>query len=179
MEEIEKTLKDLKAELVEAGMPEEEAEAFKTKGQVLSVLNTLKAKQAVEKVKTLEEVETPAEKKQFEKQWLSKAMIMKKRLEEQPKVRFLLPLEGDEKPGIIEDRIDKNGESYQFLVSGAYETVQLNGYKYLIPKGVYCNIPEQVADVLAKSYHQTQTAGSTISMDRVDNKTGKPMKDIM
>ena len=175
----ERTLKELQKELVKLGMPEEEAKSFNTKAQVLAVINTLDAKKAVEKVKTLEEVESPAEKKAFEQQWLSKAMIMKKKLEAQPKVRFLLPLEGSEKQGVVEWRTGKNGEKYQYVVSGSVETVQLNGYKYFIPKGIFVDIPEQVAQVLSESYKLTASAGSNISMDRIDDKTGKPMRDIM
>jgi len=175
----ERTLKELQKELVKLGMPEEEVKSFNTKAQVLAVINTLDAKKAVEKVKTLEEVESPTEKKAFEQQWLSKAMIMKKRLEEQPKVRFLLPLEGSEKQGVVEWRTGKNGEKYQYVVSGSVETVQLNGYKYFIPKGVFVDIPEQIAQVLSESYKLTAAAGSNISMDRIDDKTGKPMRDIM
>jgi hypothetical protein len=179
MEQPEKTLKELQAELVSLGMPEEETKTFNTKAQIVAVLHTLKAKDAVEKVKTLEEVESPAEKKAFEAKWLSKAMLMKRRLESQPLVRTLLPLEGSEKQGVVEWRTDKKGEKYQYVVSGAYETVQLNGYKYIIPKGVYCDVPEQIAEVLANAYHQTQAAGADISLDRIDDRTGKPMRDVI
>lgn len=181
MEEIqaEKTLKELQAELVSLGMPEEETKTFNTKAQILAVLNTFKAKEAVEKVKTLEDIETPAEKKAFEEQWVSKALKMKRLLESQPLVRTLLPLEGSEKPGVVEWRTDKKGEKYQYVVSGSYETVQLNGYKYIIPKGVYCDVPQQIAEVLANAYHQTQQAGANISLDRIDERTGKPMRDVI
>ena len=179
MEQIEKTAKELKAELVELGMPAEEVDAFNSKAQLLSVINTMKAKKVVERVDTLEEKETPKEAKEFAYLYNSKAEIMRNRLNGQPKIRILLPLSGDEKPGVVDWRTDKHGHQYQYVVSGSYETVQLNGCKWIIPKGVYYDVPEQIADVLNKSYEQTMKAGAEVSMDRIDNKTGRPMSDIL
>lgn len=175
----EKTLKELIAELVGLGMPEEQAKKLQSKEVATAIIDTLKVNKPVEKVKTLEEIESPTEKRAFESQWVSKATIMKERLLSQPKVKILLPLEGEEKQGVVEMRTNKHGETYQQLISGACETVILNGFKWIIPKGVYAEVPQQVADVIAKSYQQTQMAGSNISMDRVDEKTGRLMKDIL
>lgn len=181
---IEKTLIELKQELVSLGMPSEEADAFKTKGQIMSVINTLKASQIVaekpvEKVATLEDVETPSEKKAFEHSYISKATIMRDKLMAQQQVRFMIPCEAGEKAGVVEWRTDKNGQKYQFHVSGAIETVQLNGFKFIIPKGTFCNVPEQIAEVLSTSQQLTNAAGANISMDRIDDKTGRPMTDII
>jgi len=183
---IEKTLIELKQELVSLGMPSEEADAFKTKGQIMSVINTMKAQKAVieakapiEKVATLEDVETPSEKKAFEHIYISKATIMRDKLMAQQQVRFMIPCEAGEKAGVVEWRTDKNGQKYQFHVSGAIETVQLNGFKFIIPKGTFCDVPEQIAEVLSTSQQLTNSAGANISMDRIDDKTGRPMKDIM
>jgi hypothetical protein len=59
----------------------------------------------------------------------SKAEIMKEALSKQPKVRILIPLMPDEKFGVT-------------------ESVILNGYRLNITKGVYVNVPEQVAQVI-------------------------------
>lgn len=175
----DKTLKDLKAELVARGMPVEQVEGYNTKGQVQAILDTLSATETVKKVDSLVEVETPIEKKQAERQWLDKATIMKHKLMAQPKVTYLIPLESGETVGKVEWRTDKNGEEYQFVVGGACETVQLNGFKWIIPKGEYTEIPRQVADELNVSYHITSSAGSKSSLDRIDPKTGRSIKEML
>ena len=77
----------------------------------------------------------------------SKAQKMKENLESQPKIRFFIPLAMGEK-------------------KGAYETVNLNGYGLKIAKGMYVDLPTQVADVLAESYGQTEQAGQEFLADR-------------
>lgn len=175
----EKTLKQLKEEATALGIPKEAAESFTTKAQVLAVINTLAAKEAVKKVDSLEDKPSPGEKRQDEKHWRSKAEQMKAKLQDQPKIRVRLALESNEKPGVVEWRTNKNGEKYQFHVSGSVETVQLNGFKWLIPKGVPTEIPEQINEVLEKSMFKTMNAGSNISMDRIDDKTGRPMNEVI
>jgi hypothetical protein len=176
----EKTLKELKVELVTLGMPADETEKISIRSVAQAMIDTLKAKTAVEKVETLDEVESPGVKKADAALYLTKARVMRELLDKQPKVRILLPLEGNDKPGVVEWRTNpRNGERYQVVVSGAFETVQLNGCKTIIPKGVYSEVPQQVADVIAHSYQQTQMAGANVSMDRVDDKTGRPIKDVM
>lgn len=66
----------------------------------------------------------------------SKAAKMKEILSKQPKVRVLIPLEPGEK-------------------RGSTESVTLNGYRLNIQKGVYVDVPQQVADVLSNSLNQT------------------------
>lgn len=189
-EEIVKSLKQLKEELIGLGMPAEAVEAFSTKGQLMSVITTLQASKAsqaelaatkpeVQKVKTLDAEETPQEKRSLDKQWLSKALIMQDILMKEPMVNMLLPLSGKEKPGVVEWRTDKHGKKFQYVVSGSFEAPQLNGCKWIVPKGVYVDVPKRVAEVLRKSYMQTAQAGSNISMDRIDDRTGKPMKEIL
>lgn len=69
----------------------------------------------------------------------SKAERMKETLAAQPKVRVLVPLEP--------------GES-----KGTTTSVILNGYRLNIKKGVYVDVPQQVADVLMTSNNQTVEA---------------------
>lgn len=65
--------------------------------------------------------------------------IIKDKLSKQPKVRIIIPRE--------------KGES-----EGSYETVQINGYTLQIKKGVYVEVPQQVADIIMDSLDQTEKA---------------------
>lgn len=65
---------------------------------------------------------------------------MKKHLDSQPKVQFLVPLATGEK-------------------RGAEETVQINGYRMVIKKGTMVTIPQQVAEILADHYRIQMEAG--------------------
>jgi hypothetical protein len=44
---------------------------------------------------------------------------------------------------------------------GAYETVQINGYTFQITKGVYVEVPEQIAQIIMESQQQTEQAIAT------------------
>ncbi len=176
-EQKDKSLKQLKEELVSLGMPQSEVDTFNSKGQLVAVLNILKATAVVKRVDSLEDKETPQEKKLFETQYASKAERMKELLLSQRMVRTLVPLSGDERPGVVEWRTNKNGKKYQVAVSGATDFVQLNGYKWIYPKGVYFDAPEQVAEVINNSHLMTMRAGENISLDRIDPRTGKPMNE--
>jgi len=69
----------------------------------------------------------------------SKAEKMKAKLAGQPRVKILIPLEGKEKMGTT-------------------ESVILNGYRLNIWKGVYVDVPEQVAGIIMESQKQTRIA---------------------
>ena len=69
----------------------------------------------------------------------SKAEKMREALSKQRKVRILIPLEAKEK-------------------AGSTESVILNGYRLNIQKGVYVDVPSQVADVIMEANNQTQKA---------------------
>jgi len=64
---------------------------------------------------------------------------MRVHLAKQPKIRILIPVEGKEKPGMT-------------------VPVTINGYRLNIAKGVYVEVPEQVADMIMKSQKQTVEA---------------------
>ena len=71
----------------------------------------------------------------------------KRILDASPHVDFIIPpAEGDPK--------------------GAAETVQINGYKLTIMKGVKVNIPEAVANLLAEKYRINMMAGSDSVVNR-------------
>lgn len=180
------TVKELQAKLVTLGMPEEDAIKLTTKASIIATIKTLQAKDAVKpepeevkKVASIEETPNPVEDRQVNKRWLTKAQAMKAHLEKQEKVSILIPLDPTEKAGVVEWRTDANGQKYQYHVGGAIETVQLNGYKYFIPKGVYTPVPRQIAEVIARSQQQTLQAGSDVSLNRIDPKTGRPFNEVL
>ena len=78
----------------------------------------------------------------------AKAARMKEMLEKQPKVRIMIPLEGGENP------------------KDAQLPITINGYRFNVPKGKYVNVPEQVADMIAESYNQTEAAGRDFRLDQ-------------
>lgn len=186
-EVTEKTLKDLKAEALAMGIPAEDVEAFTTKAQLTALIGGLKAKDAnaKEPVKapSTVEVSKPEEEKKINKILLGRAEIMRdkllKQLKEEP-VTFLIPLDPKEKPGKVEWSKDKDGNPYQMSIGdGAIETVELNGFKYFVPKGVLIPIPKQVAEVLSRSYSITSAAGRDMLADRTDPITGIKVADAL
>jgi hypothetical protein len=187
MNELETlTVKELQDKLVSLGMPQEDVEAFKTKAPLIASIKTMMAKDAVrepeeevKKVATIEEPINPSEEKKVNKEWKSKAERMKAQLEAQEQVSILVPLADGERAGVVEWKVDKDGQRYQNHISGAVESVQLNGYKYLIAKGVYTRVPRQIAEVISKAQSQTLEAGKNISLDRTDPNTGRPMADSL
>jgi len=169
MEDLTKlSVKDLREKLVKLGMPEADAENFETKKPLIATINTLRAKAVVDS----------GQLKQDRKQYLSKREIMREHLMKQPRIRMLVPLEGQEKAGVIKLVYNKQTKrEEQKLISGACLPVQLNGFKWLIAKGVYQDIPKQMADVISTSQHIATEAGSPFLIDRQDPKTGQAVRD--
>ena len=78
---------------------------------------------------------------------------MKAVLDAQPKVRVLVPLESGEKLG-------------EFL------PVNVNGYRLNVPKGVYVDVPQTVADIIAESFNiYEQNSATAMRADRNDEVT--------
>jgi len=189
MEELELlTVKQLQDKLVELGMPEEDAVTMKTKASAIVSIKTLMAKSAVVenpdkpeevKVKSIEEKPNPSEEREVNKKWKSKAERMREKLLAQETVSILIPLEPGEKVGVVEWRTGKDGGKYQVRISGAVESVQPNGYKYLIPKGIYTPVPKQVADIIGTAQQTTLRAGEDKLLDRTDPNTGRPMNEVL
>jgi len=167
----DKTLKDLQIEAVKLGIPEEAVKTFTNKAPLIVTINALKAKEVVEKVSSLRDPLNPGEEKRTNKNWYTKAMIMRDQLDRQPKVRFFLPLEPKEKPGVVK-KVMVKGRQETVHVSGAIETVTLNGYKEIIPKGVFYDVAQQIADILSESLLATQSAGKDFLADRIDPEMG-------
>jgi len=179
----ERTLKQLQDEAVELGMPSEDVATFKGKAPLIATINAMKAvkapavdadttPEAPKKVVTLEERANPSEEKLISAQHKQKARIMEKKLAGQTRVRFFLPKSDTEEVGVV--REVATGDSIkQTYIGGAIETVQLNGFKYLIPKGAFFDVPQQVADVLSEAMAMTQKAGSDLLTSRIDPTTGR------
>jgi hypothetical protein len=75
---------------------------------------------------------------------------MKALLDGQSKVRVLVPLESGEKLG-------------EFL------PVNINGYRLNVPKGVYVDVPQTVADIISESFNiYEQNSASELRADRND-----------
>jgi len=163
------TVKDLREVVIKLGMPEEDAENFETKKPLIATINTLRAQKVVE---------TLGELKKEKEEHLSKAERMRAILMKQRKIRILIPLQGKEKPGVINwvyNKVTKRKE--QVYVSGAYTPVQINGFKWLVPHGKYDEVPEQIADIISESQNITAEAGKEYLIDRIDPDTGKPVRD--
>ena len=177
----DKTLKELKAEAMKLGMSKKDVDVFTIKAPLLATVKLLEANkknEEIKRVKTLTPKPDPKEEKIVERRWRSKAQKMRDKLDAQPKVRFMIPLSGVEKPGVVEEYM-LNGRKEYRTVSGAVETVTLNGCKTLVPKGVFVDLPKQVADVLSDSFMKTQKAGTEFSIDRIDPETGKPVREAL
>jgi hypothetical protein len=192
MEDLELlSVKELQDKLVELGMPEDDVAAFKTKAPLIASIKTLQTKDAEKTVEVAEKVEevkkvasitekpNPVEDRMVNKAWKAKAEAMRRHLEKQEDVSIILPLEPGEKPGVVETRTDKYGYDYQVAVSGAVETIQLNGLKILIPKGTYTKVKRQVAEIIARSQQQTLEAGRDVEIDRIDPATGRPVREML
>lgn len=134
------------------------SENFVTKKQCIAVIHNLKARPSYAPPSVTQKIETPTEKKS----WEGKRERTKKIIDAKPKVRTMIPLDIGEKPG-------------------AFIEPQINGYKLRIPKGVYVNIPEPFAELIAYCYNQTAAAGSDISLDRpgVGEETGKTVAEVL
>lgn len=80
-------------------------------------------------------------------------------LAKQDKVRIMIPL--------------RDGEA-----RNTYESVIINGYRMDIKKGVFVDVPQQVAEILAESYELTLHAGEDSLIEnlgqKIDPTTGKP-----
>lgn len=175
----EMTNAQLVEEVVKLGMPEEDAKKVPNKSVLISMINTLKAKDASNKVQAgTDPVSTPTEDRRVEAQWRAKAKKQWDYWNSQPKTSILVPLSGQEKQGVIKWELDAAlGVQVPKHVSGAIQTAIENGAQYVIPKGVYVDVPQPVAKLIQDKYQQTSQAGANIKADRMDPETGKPVSD--
>lgn len=78
---------------------------------------------------------------------------VKERLSKQPKVAFMIPRNPTEIEGL------------------AYETVQIDGHRMEIKKGVMVYLPQQVAEILAEKYSVELNAGNSMKLGRSQDVT--------
>lgn len=80
------------------------------------------------------------------------ALATKAKLAKEPKVRMMIPLDPGEKPG-------------------AYRTVSLNGYVFLVKKNVMVDLPLSVANLLARAYEITTDIleNDPLNLNRADS----------
>lgn len=164
------TVVDLQKELVKFGIPEAEAKKIQSKTALEAVLKSLKQKEKVAKQSTS---------RSDEKKWRSDRHKMFEVLESQPKVLMFIPTEGKEKPGKVRVVKDSHGMKHYVHVSGAVKAVTINGYQMLIPKGVEVRVPQQVAEMIKESLGIVSEAAQKFKLDRIDEKTGQKVADIL
>lgn len=92
-----------------------------------------------------------AETQKAEKALKTDAMKMKAHLEAQPKVSIMIPFEVGENP--------ENGKKVAFHVN-------LNGYAMDIPRGIYVEVPKQVADIIKARLESEGKIGNEWRIDR-------------
>lgn len=88
----------------------------------------------------------------------SKSKRMEAKINAAPKIYVKLPLEGDEK-------------------IGAVRSVTINGFTVHIPKGKIVPVSQVVVDYIAQQDETMAHVGEDISLDRIDPKTGKPIRE--
>jgi hypothetical protein len=165
----------LRKEAVTLGMPQEDVDKFDNEETLKVTVNALKASKA-DKVVTLEEKVNPKEEREVEKKWRDKAQRQKEYFNSLPKVRVLIPCDSTEKPGVVEER-KVNGIMQTVVVSGAVWSKTFNGYRVVVPKGVYYEVSEAVADNIAEEFNQVIRSNAQFGLDRTDTTTGRPVRE--
>lgn len=179
MQLIDLTLKELQIRATEAGMPEAVANSFTTKAQVVAVIEALELKKPAQLVDpATSATETPKEKVNTDKAWLGKRDAMGRKLELQPKVGMAIQLEPGEKEGIVESKV-VNGIREFRVISGSVKEKIINGYKWIMPKGVMTLVPEQVYELISNELNIMAKISSKQSIDRIDPLTGKTVRDAL
>jgi hypothetical protein len=163
-------------EAISLGMPKENAEKFTDEDLLKSTIDTLKAISVASKNPVaVSDPVNPKEDREIEKHWNSKAERQKAYFDSLPQIRILVPCEGKEKPGVVEDRMI-DGRMQTVPVSGAVWSKTVNGYRVVIPKGVYTNVSEAIAENIQDELHQVAESNAQFSIDRLDE-NGKPIRE--
>ncbi len=174
---IELSMNQLKDKAVELGLQQAAVKSFSNKASLIATIEALQGKKSEKKIDPDSSARlSPREQRETESGWRTKRERMREHLAKQPTVRILIPIEGKEKPGVIRKVMVGGREEWE-QVSGAIKTVTLNGFKTLIPKGRYWEVPQQVAEVIAEGQQMTLEAGKSFDIERDDPKTGKPVAD--
>ena len=102
---------------------------------------------------------------------------MREILSKQPTIRMLVPLESGDRKGVVETTRDEKGLIVQKHISGSVHPVIQNGFTYLVPKGTYAEVPQQIAQMIEDKFSQESAAGAEWKADRIDPNTGKAVAD--
>ena len=70
-----------------------------------------------------------------------------------------------------------NGREEIFVKSGAVWSKSFNGYRVIIPKGVYTEVAKDIAKNVSDELNQTLMAGDEFKLDRIDPNTGRPVRE--
>ena len=161
-----------------------DVENFTTKKQLLSLIANVQNKGPVSSpaVSNVAPASVPGldNKSQDEKAWLGKRGIMMEKLwgqlENGVKSRILIPLDPNEKQGVVQ--VKMVGKRKEFVhVSGAVWEKTFNGYLWMVPKGVYTEVPEQIAQAIEREQVKTSEAGKRWDINRIDPETGRPISE--
>lgn len=178
----EMTLAQLKEEAVKLGGTN--LDAFKSRDQMLTVISMLQNKPATPATPAATQF-TPVvpgldDPNKDMKAWMGKRGIMMDKLwgqlERGEKTRVLLPLGPKEKKGVV--RVLSKGNRKEFEpVSGAIWAKSFNGYTWMVPKGEYTDVPNQVAEEIEREQVGTLNAGEQWDVNRIDPQTGRPISE--
>lgn len=176
----ELSIKQLRVKAVKAGMPEAGAKAFTTKKPLIETIKALRSKNDDGKKVNPNTTGnlTPKEAKATNTKWRDKAIKMGQHLEAQEKVGMVYPLSPGEKRGVVESHFDKKLKLRVFKhISGAVKEKIMNGYKWIMPKGIMTQVPLQIYEKLSQELQTEADLGTEFGVDRTDPKTGKPVSD--
>lgn len=145
--ELEETGTETSNEVEETETDEvEEKPVAKAKGKATKTSKPAKADEEVEEADTDTEVKPLIEREaprtrvanSIEAQMSADAKAVQAKLAKQPKVRIFIPLGIGEKKG-----------------KHATESVTINGYRMVLPKGEYVTVPQGVADIIEEHYNMS------------------------
>ena len=175
------TVKQLQDEATKLGVPE--AENFITRKQLLSVISMAQNKLAAPgPVSNVAPATVPGldNRSKDEKHWMGKRGAMMEKLWDQmesgQKARILLPLDPNEKPGVVQVKMVGKRKEF-FHISGAVWKKTFNGYLWMVPKGVYTEVPEQIALSIEREQTKVLEANKRYDINRIDPETGRPVVD--
>lgn len=168
----ELSLKELKAKAIALGVPEEDLKGFTSRTPLIVMIRAIQAKPIVEPVK-LEPIETTQVREADDRRWENKVERQRKFYDSQPKIRTLIPTEGDEKPGVVKKVTGSLNYENLVPVSGAVWSKTFNGLRVVYPKGVYVDMPEEIANKIGLELNLTNHAGDAWRLDRVKPETGE------
>ena len=69
------------------------------------------------------------------------------------------------------------GRKEMVALSGAVWSKTFNGYRVVLPKGVYVEASQAIADNVAEEFNQINRSIQRFGVDRIDPKTGQPVAD--